>query len=152
MRRIIAFAALACALAAATAAPAGAQTVKLLANITHQGVTAPGNTAATGVTVGPFHTDAIVMISAQGLSHYAAGNGLNSGIVVGIVEDHVLVEDDSFEARSSSLMYRAAVSHSFLLKAGTTRAVRVRTLPYGAASAANTQTGIWFDLVALAVN
>ena len=50
------------------------------------------------------------------------------------------------------MRFRAAVSHSFVLKQGTTRVVKARTLPYGAGSSTNTDATISMDLAAIAVS
>ena len=137
---------------ASAAAPAAAQTVQLLANHTHLTSTNPnGASAQVQVTVGPYRTDALVLVSAQGRSRYDGGGGVSTGIRVGIVESNILVEDDSSEAKSSKISFWAAVSHSFVLKAGTSRLVTARTLPYGSGSANNKPTSISMDLHAIAV-
>ena len=149
MRIIVASLALAAALVAS--APAAAQTAKLLAE-SHLGA-GPLNAATAQVqaTVGPYATDALVLVSAQGASKTAAGGASNRGIAVDIVTGGRILRDDSFEAQASNMTFRAAVSHSFLLKAGASQLVTARTLPTGTAGSTNTSTVITMDLAAIAV-
>lgn len=152
MRTIFAGPALAAAFAALAAAPAAAQAVKLLAHHSHLSAgPLNANSAQVQATVGPYATDALVLVSAQGGARTAPGGGLNRGIAVDIVANGRVLRDDSFEAQATNMAFRAAVSHSFLLPAGTSQVVRARTLPYGAGSATNTGASISMDLAAIAV-
>ena len=97
------------ALAAAAAGPAGAQAVKLLANQTHLSASNPSsNTAQVQAAIGPYPTDALVLVSAQGGSRFtpvpgsqSAGAGANHGISVEIVANGLVLQDDSFEGTAS---------------------------------------------------
>ena len=157
MRNYFAGPAVAAAVAAAVAtalaaSPAAAQGIKLLAH--HTNLSAgplSANSALVQVQIGPFPTEALVLVSAQGGARTAPGGGPNRGITVDIVDGTLVLRDDSFEAQASNMVFRAAVSPSFLLPVGTVRTVTARTLPYGAGASTNTDAKISMDLAAIAV-
>jgi hypothetical protein len=144
---------LAASLAFATiaTAPAAAHPVQLYTHQILNSPVQPGDTAQVQAMVGPYATDALVMVSAQGLSRFDGGNRSSHGISVEILANGLVLQDDSFEGESSKIQYRAAVSHSFVLKRATTRVVTARTRPYGSGQGTNNSTSISMDLAAIAV-
>ena len=110
----------------------------------------PGNRADVRLVIGPYHTRAVVFVTAWGESNYQ-GPSANAGILVSIrVGDSPLARDDSFDSRSSNITYRAAASHNFVLPAGQRITVWSSTEPYGSQSAANNNTQVTMTLIALA--
>jgi len=110
----------------------------------------PGNSAATGLTIGPFNTNAVVMVTADGASRYF-GPPRNSGILVSIRNGATaLAEDDSFEGTSTNMIYRAATSYNFFLPRGQTRRINARTDHFGSGSATNRPTRVRMTAIAMA--
>jgi hypothetical protein len=110
----------------------------------------PGNTAATGLTIGPYNSNAVVMVTADGFSRYL-GVPNNSGILVSIRNGAaILAQDDSFEGTSVNMTYQAATSYNFVLPRGQTRTITARTDRFGFGSAGNKQTRIRMTAIALA--
>ena len=109
----------------------------------------PGNMATTALTIGPFATNAVVMVTASGQARYL-GPARNTGILVSILTPSAVAQDDSFEALSVSMVYRAATSYNFVLPSGTTRTITARTDHLGFGSAFNTATSVRMTAIALA--
>jgi hypothetical protein len=81
--------------------------------------------------VGPFLSDALVLVTAFGASHYE-GDVLNAGMILTIkVDDATVMQDDSFEAESSNIDFRTSASYNFILKQGRETDVEARTDPLG---------------------
>jgi hypothetical protein len=111
----------------------------------------PGNRAETRLAIGPYRTNALVLVTVSGESSHQGPAG-NAGILVSILDgDRPLARDDSFDSRSSNITYRAAASHNFILPAGRRVLIRGVTEPYGSQAAANTGSSVTMTLVALSV-
>lgn len=110
----------------------------------------PGNSAATGLTIGPFNTNAVVLVTADGASRYL-GRPRNSGILVSILNGRMaLAQDDSFEGTSTNMIYQAATSYNFFLPRGQSRRINARTDHFGFGSAANRPTRVRMTAIAMA--
>ena len=84
--------------------------------------------------IGPYSTDAVVIMNAWGRSVYRGKDGKNAGILVQLtVDGAVLAQDDSFEGSSHTISFFAAASHTHVLKAGNTIKVEATVTPRGKA-------------------
>ena len=140
---------LALGLALASTAACSNKVAVLNAPLTATAVTG-GNSAATGLTFGPFNTNAVVMVTAEGASRYF-GPPRNSGVLVSILNGSVaLAQDDSFEGTSTNMIYQAATSYNFFLAKGQSRRINARTDHFGSGSAGNRPTRVRMTAIALA--
>jgi hypothetical protein len=140
----------ACGAAFILCATAACSDVKVLNTPNAAAAASPGNTAATQLTVGPYSTKAVVMVTADGRSIYAALPMRPSGIVVSIREASTLrAQDDSFEFHSLRQLFRSAASYNFVLPAGQTRVIQARTDPLGSGGSFNQATSIRMTAIAL---
>jgi hypothetical protein len=116
----------------ASSAPGG---ILLLATRIPGTATSP-TTAEAKLTVGPFPRRAAVFVAADGFAEYHRHDSQNAGITLTIHDGGLKVMDDSFEARSSDLSFRAAAAHMFVLEPATSRKLIARVTPLGNGGAA----------------
>ncbi|HEX8062011.1 MAG TPA: hypothetical protein VF535_02240 [Allosphingosinicella sp.] len=128
--------------------PAG-QVPGVLLDTVEVGSAPTGTSAQATVQVGPFPRHTFVIVNASGTATYS-GPTTNAGIVLDVTDGTDVVADDSFEGESSSMTYRAAASHMFVLRAGQRRSVTANVAPYGAgAQTHNRNTSVRLHVVAL---
>ena len=128
--------------------PAG-QVPGVLLDTVEVGSAPNGTSAQATMQVGPFQRPAFVTVNASGTATYS-GATTNAGIVLDLTDGTDVVSDDSFEGESSSMTYRAAASHMFVLKAGERRSVTANVSPYGGgAQERNRNTSVRLHVVAL---
>ena len=81
--------------------------------------------------LGPFQTDALVLVTAFGTSTYI-GEVAPAGMVLTLkVDTSTVSQDNSFEAESVTIDFKTSASHNFILKQGRETDVEARTDPMG---------------------
>lgn len=83
-----------------------------------------GNVAHSDQDVGPFDTDAMVLITAHGAGAYVSEHTSNAGILLTISSRGKTVLSDSFEAESSQMTFNTAATMMYVLGKG--KAVKAR--------------------------
>lgn len=115
----------------------------------------PGNLAEARIEIPASRVPAVVIITADGESHYK-GPTATSGIVVRIQRisergEEMLAQDDSLEAQSIDITYHASAAAVLRIQPSSApTTIKATTEPYGSLSAGNKNTKVKLRVVALA--
>jgi hypothetical protein len=125
--------------------------VTILNPAPHEVSNAGTNFAQAELKIGVFETDALVLITASGSANYV-GPIDNAGITLAIqIDDKVVAEDESFEARSESMPFRSAASYNSILKKGSRVNISAKVTSLGKGGSSNTKTSAFLQCYALAI-
>ncbi|MES2443695.1 MAG: hypothetical protein V4574_12760 [Pseudomonadota bacterium] len=123
----------------------------LYANLSEESSAPTGSTAQAQIPIGPYKHDAFVLTTAHGSSQYV-GPKANAGIVLTLNADGHVVQDDAFEGESSSISFRSAASHNFILDAGKKAVITADIRPQGAGGVKlNRDTVVHLHVIAIGV-
>lgn len=109
------------------------------------------NFAHTVLTVGPYRTDAIVLVTASGEAR-RVGPPAQAGVMVSILSSPqlaILAQDDALGIPARVMSYRASAAYSFRLRRGERKIIGAIASPLGATTPATTNSRIRLTAVAL---